>query len=247
MHNQISRVTAWGARKFQEQWQFRREFSEFVADDDARFAVKWSDRRMIYQREKITYSFDPEYLYHLAWAARVLAETRPERHVDIASWVYFPALVSAFVPMEFYEFQPSFIRLSNLSCGRADLTNLLFADNSIPSLSCMHTVEHIGLGRYGDPIDPTGDLTAMSELSRVLAPGGQLLFVVPTGPARVTFNAHRSYAYEQIVAAFKGLRLDDFHYIPSNARLRKPVEHADTSDVRADPDGGCGCYLFRKL
>jgi hypothetical protein len=36
----------------------------------------------------------------------------------------------------------------------------------------MHVVEHIGLGRYGEPMDEQGDLKAIEELKRVLAPGG---------------------------------------------------------------------------
>ncbi len=49
--------------------------------------------------------------------------------------------------------------------------------------SCMHTIEHIGLGRYGDPLDAVGDQTALSELQRVVAPGGSLLIVVPVATA----------------------------------------------------------------
>jgi len=45
----------------------------------------------------------------------------------------------------------------------------------------MNVVEHVGLGRYGEPLDPEGDIKAMRELRRVLAPGGSLLFVVPVG------------------------------------------------------------------
>ena len=39
----------------------------------------------------------------------------------------------------------------------------------------MHVVEHIGLGRYGDQVDPDGDLMAMKELERVTAKLGKLL------------------------------------------------------------------------
>ncbi|MFI5735128.1 DUF268 domain-containing protein [Kribbella sp. NPDC051587] len=232
-------------QRLEEHIRFRREFRAF-ASKDSRFDVRWSDRRMIYQRERTTNGFDAEYLYHLAWAARVLAASRPAKHVDIASWVYFPALLGAFIPVEFYEFQPSLLRLSGLKAGRADLTSLPFDNDSIASLSCMHTVEHVGLGRYGDAIDPEGDLQAMRELARVLAPGGQLLFVVPTGPGKVTFNAHRSYTYAQVLNAFESLELREFHYIPSNVRLRGTIPDAQESDVLADQRGGCGCYLFTK-
>jgi hypothetical protein len=64
----------------------------------------------------------------------------------------------------------------------------------------MHVVEHVGLGRYGDPVDAEGDRKAMRELGRVVAPGGNLLFVVPVGRERVAFNAHRVYAWETVGA-----------------------------------------------
>ena len=62
-----------------------------------------------------------------------------------------------------------------------DLISLPFEDGSFHSLTCMHVVEHIGLGRYGDQVDPDGDLMAMKELERVTAKLGNLLFVVPVG------------------------------------------------------------------
>ena len=83
--------------------------------------------------------------------------------------------------------------------GSADLTQLHFESESIESLSCLHTVEHIGLGRYGDPIDYDGDLKAIRELKRVVVKGGSILFVVPVGKPKIIFNAHRIYSYEQII------------------------------------------------
>ena len=101
--------------------------------------------------------------------------------------------------------------------GKADITKLNFEDNSINSLSCMHVVEHIGLGRYGDEIDPNGDIKAINELKRVTAKNGDLLFVVPVGKPRVQFNAHRIYSYEMIIEYFNGFELIDYCLIPDNA------------------------------
>ena len=81
--------------------------------------------------------------------------------------------------------------------GQTDICALPFADGSIQSLSCMHVVEHVGLGRYGDPLDPMEIEWQCSELQRVLAPGGDLLFVVPVGKPRIMYNAHRIYSYDR--------------------------------------------------
>ena len=201
-------------------------------------------RPCVDDRSKKT-NFDRHYIYHTAWASRVLSETKTLKHVDISSTLYFSSIVSAFIPVSFYDYRPAELNLSNLDAKFADLTKLPFEDNSIPSLSCMHTVEHIGLGRYGDPLDPGGDLIAMKELSRVLAIGGNLLFVVPVGRPKVIFNAHRIYSYSQIIDAFSHLTLQEFALIPDTQNdggliRNAPPEIADRQNY------GCGCFWFKK-
>lgn len=53
--------------------------------------------------------------------------------------------------------------------------------------------EHDGLGRYGDPVSPDGDLIAMRDAAKVVVPGGILFFGVPIGSDRLCWNAHRVY------------------------------------------------------
>jgi hypothetical protein len=109
----------------------------------------------------------------------------------------------------------------------------------------MHTVEHIGLGRYGDPLDPDGDLKAIKELIRVLAIGGNLLFVVPVGKSRVIYNAHRIYSYNQICEYFRDLKLIEFMLIPDNA-VENGIIYTASRDAVASQDYGCGCFWFQK-
>lgn len=192
-----------------------------------------------------TTGFDRHYVYHTAWAARKVAEIAPAKHVDIASSLYFPAIVSAFVPVDFYDYRPAPLHLKGLTTKHADLTNLHFESNSLPSLSCLHTIEHVGLGRYGDPIDPEGDLKACKELSRVLAPGGSLLFVTPVGrEAIIQFNAHRIYSYELVLDLFPDLVLKEFSFVPEfgTAGIR---EHANPTDLQNEKYA-CGCFVFEK-
>lgn len=190
-------------------------------------------------------TFDRHYIYHPAWAARVLAETRPEVHVDISSTLYFSAIISAFISVKFYDYRPARLELTNLTSEHADLLNLPFPDGSIRSLSCMHAVEHVGLGRYGDSIDPEGDLKAIKELGRVLASGGTLLFVVPVGEPRIQFNAHRIYSYRQIIDAFHGLTLKQFTLIPQREHDGGLVLNATEQMVQKEKYG-CGCFKFTK-
>jgi SAM-dependent methyltransferase len=191
-----------------------------------------------------TTNFDRHYIYHTAWASRVVNSIHPEFHIDISSSLYFSTLISAFVPVRFYDYRPVNINLSGLVCGKADLTNLPFEDNSIFSISCMHTVEHIGLGRYGDPIDPNGDKKAISELKRVVKPGGHLIFVTPVGKPRVMFNGHRIYSFEKINEYFKGFDLQEFALVPDNKEMGF-LNPADPKVVK-DQEYGCGCFWFTK-
>ena len=108
----------------------------------------------------------------------------------------------------------------------------------------MHTVEHIGLGRYGDPIDPDGDIKAITELKRVLAPGGSLLFVVPIGKQpKIMFNAHRIYTIEMIQKLFTDFTLKEFAYIPERQGDMQINPNLSSLNVG---EYDCGCWWFQK-
>lgn len=226
---------------------FYKDYRTFKKLDQTpiRFPLRIKDFFLCLFDKTSTTPFDPHYIYHPAWAARIIAESNPSKHIDIASSLTFSSMLSAFVPVEFYDYRPAPLNLSNLASKHGDLMSLPFEDGSVPSLSCMHTVEHIGLGRYGDPIDPDGDLKAIAELKRVLKEGGNLLFVVPVGRARIEYNAHRIYAYEQIIEYFEGLALKEFALIPDDFREHGLIRNADPAMV-ASQEYACGCFWFTK-
>ena len=176
---------------------FIRDFFDFKkkSHSSTRFHITWGKRKPQLHDNTPNTNFDAHYIYHPAWAARIVKRINPEFHVDISSTLTFSSMLSVFIPVRFYDYRPAHLKLSGLTSSKADLQNLPFEDNSVESLSCMHTVEHIGLGRYGDSIDPDGDLKAICELKRVLAKNGNLLFVVPIGTPKIMFNAHRVYSY----------------------------------------------------
>jgi len=207
--------------------------------------LKWSDRKIILGEDTSVTKFDAHYVYHPAWAARIIAKTKPEIHFDISSTLHFCSIVSAFTPVKFYDFRPVHLNLSNLSSEKADLLALPFNDGSVTSLSCMHTIEHLGLGRYGDPIEPNSDRKAANELKRVLATQGNLLIVVPVGKPKIMFNAHKIYSYEQVTALFSDLKLREFCLIPDNAALTGIIYNADPKLVEKQKYG-CGCFWFIK-
>jgi SAM-dependent methyltransferase len=234
-------------RKQQQKAEYRREFEQFrqlATEAGGRLSVEWEDRYPCLDDKSAKTRFDRHYVYHTAWATRVLARTKPELHIDVSSSVYFSALASAIVPVRQYEFRPPELQLDGLEVVQGDLMKLPLEDHSVKSLSCMHVVEHVGLARYGDPMDADGDLKAIAELKRVLAPGGQLLFVVPAGRPRIEFNAHRIYSFEQIRELFKEFELQEFALIPDKAETGHLVYSA-SPELCAAQKYACGCFLFK--
>lgn len=207
--------------------------------------MEWKDRYPCLNDRTQSTEFDRHYVYHPAWAARVLAQTKPAIHIDISSTLHFCSIVSAFVPIEFYDYRPANLALANLTSRAADLTSLPFASKSITSLSCMHVVEHIGLGRYGDPLDADGDIKAMAELQRVVGTGGSLLFVVPIGKPKIIFNAHRIYSHQQIISVFSELRLREFALIPDDYKDGGLIYNA-APEIADEQNYGCGCFWFTR-
>lgn len=234
------------ARKTLQKINFIKDFNLFKKLSDNRFKITWKERWECLSDKTQGTEFDRHYVLHPAWAARKLVEIKPDFHIDISSSLHFCTIVSAFINVKFYDYRPASLNLSNLESEHADITSLPFSENSIKSLSCMHVVEHIGLGRYGDPIDPAGDLKAISELKRVLAPGGYLLFVVPVGKPKIQYNAHRIYSYDQIKNYFNDLQLEEFSLIPDDCKDHKGIIYNAKKQDADRQSYGCGCFLFKK-
>lgn len=234
-------------KSYQKKINYIFEFKQFQKMSKARvdLVVDWKNKQPCLNDKTTTTEFDRHYVYHTAWAARIVRDLKPKKHVDIASSLHFGTILSAFVPVEFYDYRPAILDLDNIKSLPGDLMCLPFEDNSLESVSCMHVVEHIGLGRYGDPLDPRGDLLAIEELKRVVSKGGHLLFVTPVGIPRVMFNAHRIYSYKQIIDYFAGFDLVEFSLIPDSELKGGLIRNANPEIVETQKYA-CGCFLFKK-
>src|SRR5258708_1861119 len=120
---------------------------------------------------------DHEYDYQSAWIARVLATAQPKRHVDISS---NPARTASTAPTSIESFTIGQATSDADTLRTIDPANLPFRNASLESVSCSGIVESLGFGQ-NDPMDPEADLDAMTELKRVLASDGSLLFICPIG------------------------------------------------------------------
>jgi len=187
--------------------------------------------------------FDPHYFYQGAWLARKLKANMATEHVDISSSALTMSVLSAFVNTTFVDFRPLKAKITGLSCIAGDILNLQFLASSISSLSCLHVIEHIGLGRYGDPLDPNGSVKAALELQRVVQAGGKLMLSVPVGVERVCFNAHRVFNPKTIIDIFDQMKLVDFSLIDDDGSYQ---ENCDPSEG-AHLNYGCGLFTFEKI
>ncbi|MGC2457092.1 MAG: DUF268 domain-containing protein [Gallionellaceae bacterium] len=186
--------------------------------------------------------FDPHYFFQGAWLARKVARSMPAQHVDVSSSVMTIAALSGFVNTVFVDYRPLQVALPNLDCRAGNITQLPFESASVESLSCLHVIEHIGLGRYGDPLDAHGSESAAKELQRIVRPGGSLYLSTPVGRERVCFNAHRVFAPATIVALFDRMELVAFSHVDDGGNL------VDNSTLQAagENEYACGLFHFRK-
>lgn len=189
-----------------------------------------------------TTPYDRHYFYQSAWALKHIRLAAPVQHVDVGSHHLFVAGLSAFTNVHFVDYRPVDVHIDAIDAVGGDVLRLPFADDSLMSLSCLHVAEHIGLGRYGDPLNPLGTRQAIAELQRVLAPKGRLYFSVPVGRQRVCFNAHRVHSPYQILEYFDSLQLESFGCVLDNGTY---VNEADVEMIE-HANYACGLFLFMK-
>jgi SAM-dependent methyltransferase len=192
------------------------------------------------------------YFHQDLLVARRIFLNKPIRHLDVGSRVDgFVAHVASFRSIEVIDIRPLSSNIPNVSFLQADITaplpkNLIgYSD----SLSSLHTIEHIGLGRYGDPVMYDGYLVALDNLNRILKRDGRLYFSVPIGPQRIEFNAHRVFAVNYLLECFDDkFHIDRFSFVDDKGDLHDNISLSDT-DVR-DNFGciyGCGIFEMTKL
>ncbi len=203
----------------------------------------WSDYR------KQAGSSSGDYFHQDLLVASFIYENKPQKHIDVGSRIDgFVAHVAAFRKIQVLDIRPlSSLGHSNIEFIQADL---MTADNSLPradSVSCLHAIEHFGLGRYGDTVDPLGHQKGFSNLVAMVEDGGSLYISFPIGLRNaVHFNAHRVFHPCDILSwrASKDLCLTRFDYVDDAGNLQQNI---DLFSKKIDVNLGCGIYTFKKL
>jgi SAM-dependent methyltransferase len=157
---------------------------------------------------------DAIYFYQDTWCVSKIIQNKPEHHYDIGSQVEMVGIISQLTPTTMIDIRPIELELKNLSFIKSDILSLPFADGSLQSISSICVIEHIGLGRYGDKLDPFGSEKAIQEILRILAPAGNFYISLPVDSENIIyFNAHRAFTRDYILRLFESAKLIEEKYI----------------------------------
>lgn len=211
----------------------------------ADFPLKWRHfYPQMYDAWSTAGSIPRHYFLQDIWAARRVYTSKVPVHHDLGGRVDgFIGHCLCFCKVAMLDVRAFPREVEGLEFRRADATRMAdIPDGSVASLSCLHTIEHIGLGRYGDPIDPEGHIKAINELVRILARGGTLYVSVPVGRQRLEFNAHRVFDPVAFRDLFGALKLAEFAVIDDEDNLRENARPEDATGAFY----ACGLYRFQK-
>lgn len=146
-----------------------------------------------------------EYFWQDLLVARAIHAANPVKHVDIGSRVDgFVAHVASFRDCEVFDIRPISTSIPGVIFRQADLMSpvslpVTADEGYCDSLSCLHAIEHFGLGRYGDSVNSQGYICGITNMARLLKQGGIFYLSTPIGQERVEFNANWVFDPRSIV------------------------------------------------
>lgn len=151
-------------------------------------------------------NIDYEYFYQDMFVANLIRRTGVLEHYDVGSRIDgFISQISLFCNVKLLDIRPLKINSDAIETICVDFSSPALSKSFVGitnSLSCLHTLEHIGLGRYGDPIDLNALHNFIKNLSNTLVTNGSLYISFPVGDERVLFDAHRIFNYKKIIELF---------------------------------------------
>jgi hypothetical protein len=178
--------------------------------------------------------------------ASYIFKNNPKKHVDVGSRVDgFVAHVASFRKIEVIDIRNNNFQFKNIIFKKKDINNI---DKSLinycDSISCLHTLEHFGLGRYGDKIDPEGHIIGFKNLLKILKKNGRLYISFPiSNENKIYFNSERSFHPEEILKWSNNLELLKFDLIDDNDKIFHDI---NLKKIKKKLNYSCGIYVFKK-
>jgi len=200
-------------------------------------------------------AINSEYFWQDLIVAKWIFDANPNKHVDIGSRVDgFVAHVASFREIEVIDVRPINSKIPNIIFKQGDMMDKDFISKNdglrldyCDSLSCLHTIEHFGLGRYGDPIDPFGYIKGIINMTSLIKNGGLFYLSTPIGVERVEFNANWVFSPINIVKIIEdqGFNLKNF-YIYKNGKITLIELDDIILDNLANEQYNLGIFIFKK-
>ncbi len=237
--------------------EFGRETNDWV-EKDARQFDEMNTRESMKIHEEYQYPIFKDkfnqagsissYFWQDLWAARKIYKNNPKIHYDIGSRIdgFVAHLLSFRDKVNLIDIRPLDRSVDGLNFIQSDATSLEnISNNSIESLSALCSLEHFGMGRYGDSIDPEACYKCFRAIVRKMKSGGNLYISVPVGKEHIEFNAHRVFYASTIIHEFNGCELMEYScthdgYIEYNIPINK------YDDDYSLGGGRFGLFYFRK-
>lgn len=190
------------------------------------------------------------YFWQDLWAASLVSSSSPKEHYDIGSRIdgFISHLACHMKNIYLIDIRPLDVTIPNVKFVQDDATSLQnIKSNSISSLSALCSLEHFGLGRYGDPVDPDACFKCFKAIQRVMKKKGKLYISVPIGKEHLEFDAHRVFYASTIINAFDEMKLIEFSAVDASCKginRNIDIHYYDNYDKK----GGSvfGLFVFEK-
>lgn len=191
------------------------------------------------------------YFHQDLLVASFIKKDNPIKHIDIGSRIDgFVAHVASFREIDVMDIRNLEIsEHKNINFIQKDMMDKnSLEENITDSISCLHAIEHFGLGRYGDKIDINGHINGFNNIIKMLKSGGKLYISFPIGKRNeIHFNAHRVFHHNDIFnwnESLDNIILERFDFVDDRGKLNLNKNlNTDCKEIKF----GCGIYTFKKV
>jgi len=170
---------------------------------------------------------DNEYFWQDLVVAKKVHAMMPDRHLDVGSRLDgFIAHVSLFTNVQCIDIRPISTSIPNVQfiqcdiCDYENVSSIIMKYGECDSMSCLHALEHMGLGRYGDTISGSAVKQSIANMTMFLRRGGKLYLSTPLGFPAVYYNANYIFEPKKLItyASSVGLDLESLTVLSSSNR-----------------------------
>ena len=196
--------------------------------------------------------YEHEYFWQDLFMAQRIFADKPTTHLDIGSRIDgFIANVASFRAVSVLDIREQIVNIPNVTFKQADLMDASSLENytgKYESISCLHTIEHFGLGRYGDPIMVDGMDVGFENILSMLSNEGTLYLTTPiSNRSYVEFNSNRVTDYKKILETAErlGLKIIEFRTV-TKAGVSESYSNASEILMSGVGDYTLGLFIFRK-